>query len=113
MNGDKCQFTLTFFGHELSSNGINPSEEKVAAIRDARPPKDASEVRSSMGLVQYSATVHARRSTHSQAHTGVYQAGRYVQVGCLTAEIISRVEAADYTSRDTRLLSRGLQDKNC
>ena len=30
-------------------------EEKVAAIRDARPPKDTSEVRSFMGLVQYSA----------------------------------------------------------
>ena len=58
VNGDKCQFRLTkltFFGHELTSNGINPSEEKVAAIRDARPPKDASEVRSFMGLVQYSA----------------------------------------------------------
>ena len=39
VNGDKCQFRLTkltFFGHELTSNGINPSEEKVAAIRDAR-----------------------------------------------------------------------------
>ncbi|KAL9966531.1 hypothetical protein ACROYT_G024619 [Oculina patagonica] len=58
MNGDKCQFRLsklTFFGHELTSDGINPNEEKVAAIRDARPPKDATEVRSFMGLVQYSA----------------------------------------------------------
>ena len=58
VNGDKCQFRLTkltFFGHELTSNGIFPSEEKVAAIRDARLPKDASEVRSLMSLVQYSA----------------------------------------------------------
>ena len=58
MNGDKCEFRLsklTFFGHELTSDGINPSEEKIAAIRDARSPKDASEVRSFMGLVQYSA----------------------------------------------------------
>lgn len=45
---------LTFFGHELTSDGVNPSEEKVAAIRDAWPPKDAGEVRSFMGLVQYS-----------------------------------------------------------
>ena len=45
---------LTFFGHELTSDGINPSEEKIAAIRDARPPKDASEVGSFMGIVQYS-----------------------------------------------------------
>ena len=58
VNGEKCEFRLsklTFFGHELTSNGVNPSEEKVAAIRDAWPPKDASEVRSFMGLVQYSA----------------------------------------------------------
>ena len=58
VNGDKCEFRLsrlTFFGHELTSDGINPSEEKIAAIRDARSPKDASEVRSFMGLVQYSA----------------------------------------------------------
>ena len=31
------------------------SEGKIAAIRDARSPKDTSEVRSFMGLVQYSA----------------------------------------------------------
>ena len=58
VNGEKRQFRLsklTFFGHELTIDGINPSEEKVAAIRDARPPKDATEVRSFMGLVQYSA----------------------------------------------------------
>ena len=55
---EKCEFQLsklTFFGHELTSDGVNPSEEKVAAIRDVTPPKDASEVRSFMGLVQYSA----------------------------------------------------------
>ena len=58
VNGEKCEFRLsklTFFGHELTSDGVNPSEEKAAAIRDARPPKDTSEVRSFMGLVQYSA----------------------------------------------------------
>ena len=42
-------------GHELTSDRVNPSEEKVAAIRDVRPSKDASEVPSFMGLVQYSA----------------------------------------------------------
>ena len=58
LNGKKCEFRLsklTFFGHELTHRGVNPSEEKVAAIQDATPPKDASEVRSFMGLVQYSA----------------------------------------------------------
>ena len=36
----------TFFGHELTSDSIhvNPCKKKIAAIRDARPPKDTSEV---------------------------------------------------------------------
>lgn len=46
----------TFFGHELTSDSINvnPCKKKIAAIRDARPPKDASEVQLFMYLVQYS-----------------------------------------------------------
>ena len=39
VNGDKCEFRLTklkFFGHELSSDGVSPSEEKISTIRDAR-----------------------------------------------------------------------------
>lgn len=46
---------LVFFGHELTNDGIDPSEEEVAAMTDARPPKDAYEVCSFMGLLQYSA----------------------------------------------------------
>ena len=56
VNGDKCGFGLTvlkFFDHKLSSDGVSPSEGKIAAIIDARPPEDASEVRLFMGLVQY------------------------------------------------------------
>ena len=55
-NDNKCEFRLTkltFFKHELTSDGIKPSEEKFAAIRDASAPKDASDVRSFKGLVQY------------------------------------------------------------
>ena len=49
LNGKKCQFRLpklTFFWHDLSRSGVQPSEEKVAAIRNAEPPQNASEVRS-------------------------------------------------------------------
>ena len=58
LNGDKCQFRLpklTFYGHDLSSQGVSPSEEKIAAIMNASPPQDATEVRSFVQLVQYSA----------------------------------------------------------
>ena len=56
-NDNKCELRLSklpFSKHELTSDGIKPSEEKMAAIRDASASKDASEVRSFMGLVQYS-----------------------------------------------------------
>ncbi|PFX23411.1 Transposon Ty3-I Gag-Pol polyprotein [Stylophora pistillata] len=41
--------------HDLSRQGVAPSEEKVAAILKASPPQDASQVRSFVQLVQYSA----------------------------------------------------------
>ena len=49
LNGEKCQFRLhklTFFGHDLSSEGVTPSEEKIAAVVNAQAPKNVSEVRS-------------------------------------------------------------------
>lgn len=66
----KCEFRLpkpTFFEHEWTKKGVNPSEEKVAAIRDAKSPKDASEVRSFMGLVQYSAKFIPNLASVAQA----------------------------------------------
>ena len=58
LNGGKCKFRLprlTFYGHDLGKQGITPSEEKIDAIVNAQSPKNASEVRSFLGLVQYSA----------------------------------------------------------
>ena len=57
LNGEKCRFRLhrlTLFGHDLSSQGVVPSEEKIAAVVNAQAPKNASEVRSFVQLVQYS-----------------------------------------------------------
>ena len=47
VNQDKLKFRLlelTFFGHELTSDGITLCKEKIVAISDARAPKDTSEV---------------------------------------------------------------------
>ena len=58
LNEKKCQFRLpklTFFGHDFSSKGIAPSEEKVSAVQNAKPPQSTAEVRSFLGLVQYCA----------------------------------------------------------
>ena len=56
LNEGKCEFRLprlTFFGHEVTKKGVEPSEEKVAAIRHADRPQNASEARSFLGLVQF------------------------------------------------------------
>ena len=58
LNGSKCKFRLprlTFYCHDLGKQGIMPSEEKIDAIVNAQSSKNASEVRSLLGLVQYSA----------------------------------------------------------
>ena len=58
LNETKCQFRLpklTFFGHDLSKQGISPSEEKMSANQNAKPPQNTTEVRSFLGLVQYCA----------------------------------------------------------
>ncbi|CAH1255636.1 RTL1 [Branchiostoma lanceolatum] len=56
VNPGKCLFRvpkLTFFGHVVTPDGVNPSEEKIAAIREAEAPKTVGEVRSFLGLVHY------------------------------------------------------------
>ena len=69
LNADKCQFRLpkrTCYGHDLSRSGISPSEEKVMAIRDAKALQNSSELRSFLGLVQYSAKFIPDFSTVSE-----------------------------------------------
>ena len=45
---------LIFMGHVLSARGIGPTEVKVEAANQARKPKNATEVKSFLGLVNYS-----------------------------------------------------------
>ena len=56
LNQEKCIFgvsNLTFFGHEVSASGVSPDIKKVEAIREARVPNNAAEVRSFLGLATY------------------------------------------------------------
>ncbi|XP_055622495.1 uncharacterized protein K02A2.6-like [Toxorhynchites rutilus septentrionalis] len=53
---EKCQFWVTeleFLGHQISRNGISPSESKVAALMSFREPENEAEVRSFLGLANY------------------------------------------------------------
>jgi hypothetical protein len=56
LNRDKCKFSTTnvdFLGMRLSINGIQPSEEKVIALRNFKAPTNVSETRSFLGLANY------------------------------------------------------------
>ena len=56
LNREKCVFSvpeLVFFGFKISANGIAPDEKKIDAVRNARPPQNAAELRSFLGLVNY------------------------------------------------------------
>jgi hypothetical protein len=53
---EKCQFMLpevTYLGHRITSEGIQPTADKVKAVQDAPTPKDASQLKSFLGLVNF------------------------------------------------------------
>ena len=53
---EKCQFDQTeleFFGYVFSRSGISPSPSKVTAVKESPIPKNASEIRSFLGMLQY------------------------------------------------------------
>lgn len=56
LNSQKCKFKvkqITFLGHNLSKLGIEPSIDKVEAIKRFRSPKTREELRSFLGLVTF------------------------------------------------------------
>ena len=58
LNQEKCQLSMTqleFMGHLISDRGIGPTKTRVEAVEKAREPQSASEVRSFLGLVNFSA----------------------------------------------------------
>ena len=70
------QPSIEFFGFQFSAKGISPSPSKVQALRDSAPPNNPSEVRSFLGMAQYSArfikdfattSEPLRRLTHKNA----------------------------------------------
>ena len=56
LNDDKCHFRqamVKFLGHVVSADGLQPSPDKVSAVRELNNPKDAVELRRMMGLFTY------------------------------------------------------------
>ena len=53
LNPKKCEFnksSIKFFGYTFSKNGVSSDPKKVAAINNAKPPSNAHEVRSFLGM---------------------------------------------------------------
>ena len=66
LNMEKCDIgvrEVTFFGNRVSSDGIDVDSQKVAAVKNARAPQTATEVRSFLGLVNFSARFIPNLST--------------------------------------------------
>ena len=56
LNKQKCSFgvdEVEFLGHRLSSKGLEPGSGKVEAVQKFSEPKNSTEVRSFLGLVEY------------------------------------------------------------
>ena len=57
LSKEKCEFgmdEITFMGHVLSEHGIGPTEERVKDLTNAVRPRSISEVKSFLGLVNFS-----------------------------------------------------------
>ena len=53
---DKCEFlakSVIYLGHVIDAEGLHPIQEKVRAVQDAPAPKNATELKSYLGLLSY------------------------------------------------------------
>ena len=53
---EKCSFMLPaveYLGHQISKDGLQPTDEKVRALRDAPVPRNVSQLKSFHGLLNY------------------------------------------------------------
>ena len=56
LNRSKCSFLkphIEYLGHVIDDKGLHPTDEKVAAIRDAPTPKNTTQLRSFLGIINY------------------------------------------------------------
>ena len=56
INKDKIRLrepTVTYIGHSLSADGVKPSSDKINAIVQMPSPRDPTEIKRFLGMVQY------------------------------------------------------------
>jgi len=66
LNLEKCQFSIlqvSYIGHILNVNGVQPDPEKIRAIQDMSPPTDKKGVERLLGTINYLAKFIPNMST--------------------------------------------------
>ena len=61
-----CEFMLPsieYLGHRIDQKGVHPTKDKVKAIKEALKPKNVSELRSFLGIINYYGRFMANLST--------------------------------------------------
>ena len=56
LNRSKCFFLrprIEYLGYAIDEEGLHPTEEKVKAIKEAPTPKNVTELRSFLGIINY------------------------------------------------------------
>ena len=63
----KCAFIqpfIEYLGHQISTQGLEPTAEKVCAIADAPTPNDVTQLKSFLGLLSYYSKFLPNMATH-------------------------------------------------
>ena len=79
VNETKCRFfqnAVEYCGHVIDANGLHKSQAKVEAIWNAPPPRDVSQVRSFIGMINYYARFLPNLSTMLRPLHELLQANR-------------------------------------
>ena len=56
LNESKCEFRkeeIDYVGHNLSSEGLKPAEEKIRAVKDMKKPENKKELQTFLGFITY------------------------------------------------------------
>ena len=56
LNRAKCAFlqpSIEYLGHVIDEKGLHPTDEKISALREAPTPKNATQLRSFLGIINY------------------------------------------------------------
>lgn len=69
LNASKCEFgfsQVSFVGFETSGGGVSPGDKNAKSVIAARVPKEVSELRTFMGLVNFVGWFIPDLSTHAE-----------------------------------------------